>query len=189
MAKNKTTDPDTLPEYLLEIISGTEAHGRCEQDKEINPVGGFKGIFQRVAAGSVKSSDGTSKVAYGILALQIKEGDEHFVPSPGLRDVLFLGVQGVTSVKDFTKRVNAFVQYAQKNLGMDEKTASVYVLERFNHAWIIDQKSNFHSGAAAFKAVTDIMRGSIEAGIDPKVVEEEAAKLVQSLSAKKPWRR
>ena len=72
---------------------------------------------------------------------------------------------------------------------MDEKTASVYVLERFNHAWIIDQKSNFHSGAAAFKAVADIMRGSIEAGVDPKVLEEEAAKLVQSLSAKKPWRR
>ena len=33
------------------------------------------------------------------------------------------------------------------------------------------------------------MRDSMEAGIDPEVLEEEAAKFVQSLSAKKPWRR
>ena len=192
MAKNKTTDPNALPEYMTELISDTEAIGRDEQEREIRPVAGYRGLYERHAAGSAKSSDGTSKVAYGIVAAQIKKGDEALVPSPGARDVLFLGVEGVTSVKDVKKRVTSFVRYEWHRLGMDEEAACVYVLERFNHAWNIDQRSNFspyQSGAAAFKAVTDTMRDSMEAGIDPEVLEEEAAKFVQSLSAKKPWRR
>ena len=182
MAKNKTTDPKALPEYLTTIIAHGESIGRGEQERESNPVEGFKGIFQRLAAGSAKSWDGTSKVAYGIEAAQVEEGDEALVPSPGARDILFLGVEGVTSVKDVKKRVTSFVGYAWQRLGMDEAAACVYVLERFNHAWNIDQRSNFspyQSGAAAFKAVTDTMRDSMEAGIDPEVLEEEAAKFVQ----------
>ena len=93
-----------------------------EQDKESHPVAGFKGIYQRLAAGSAKSWDGTSKVAYGIEAAQIKKGDEALVPSLGARDVLFLGVESVTSVKDVKKRVTSFVGYAWQ-LGMDEEAS------------------------------------------------------------------
>ena len=171
-----------LPKYLSELISRTEGVGREEEKNESRPVKGFKGIFERQAAGSAKSANGEQKVAYGMLADQVNEGDEGFLPTPGLQTVLFIGTKGVTTIKEVAIRLTSFVKYATKTLGMNEATASVYVIDRFNHAWNIAQRSNFRpsqSNATGAKAVQDIVRAGIAAGIDPKVLEARTAQVMK----------
>jgi len=175
-----------LPEYLMTLISAIEKIGRAQATTEANPITGFPGIFTRVAAGNVKSEDGTHKVAYGIPEAKVQEGDEHLVPLTGACEVWFLGTKGVKTLKDLTTLFTSFVAYAKANMGMNTVTAVAYVIERFNHASNISQRAPFRpdqSGATGSKAVTDIMRAGIKAGLDPAVLEQKAAAIIQSMLA------
>lgn len=173
-----------LPEYISTFISAIEKLGRTEEVTESRPVEGYDGIYERQASGNAKSEDGTSKVAYGIPASDVQDGDETFVPVTGARSVFFIGTKGVKTIRDLTKRFTAFVEYAKDNLGMDTATAVIYVFDRFNHAFNIAQRGGFRpsqSGATGSKAVTDIMRQGIKAGLDPKVLEAKAAEIVKAM--------
>ncbi len=173
-----------LPEYISTLISAIEKLGRSEEVTESRPVDGYDGIYERQASGNAKSEDGTSKVAYGIPASDVNEGDNEFVPVTGTQSVFFIGTKGVKTIAHLTKRFTAFVAYAKDNLGMDTAQAVIYVFERFNHAFNIAQRSTFRpsqSGATGSKAVTDIMRQGIKAGLDPKVLEAKAAEIVKAM--------
>jgi len=173
-----------LPEYIGTLISAIEKLGRVEETTESRPVEGYDGIYERQAAGNAKSEDGTYKVAYGIPATDVNKGDENVVPITGDCSVFFIGTKGVKAVKDVTARCKTFVAYAKDKLGMDEAQAVTFFLERKNHAWNITQRSVFRpqpSGATGSKAVTDIMRQGIKAGLDPKVLEAKAAEIIKTL--------
>lgn len=173
-----------LPEYISTLISAIEKLGRTEETTESRPVKGYDGIYERQASGNAKSEDGTSKVAYGIPASDVNKGDETVVSITGGCSVFFIGTKGVSTIAHLTKRFTAFVSYAKDNLGMNTAQAVSYVLERFNHAFNIAQRSTFRpsqSGATGSKAVTDIMRQGIKAGLDPKVLEAKAAEIVKTL--------
>lgn len=173
-----------LPEYISTLISAIEKLGRTEETTESRPVDGYDGIYERQAAGNAKSEDGTSKVAYGIPTSDVHKGDETIVPITGDCSVFFIGTKGVKTVKDVTAKVKAFVAYAKDKLGMNEVQAVTFFIERKNHAWNITQRGAFRpqqSGATGSKAVTDIMRQGIKAGLDPKLLEAKAAEIVKSL--------
>ncbi len=175
-----------LPEYISTFISAIEKLGRTEEVTESRPVDGYDGIYERQAAGNAKSEDGTSKVAYGISDSDVIDGDETYVPITGARSVFFIGTKGVKVIRDVTARCKAFVAYATDKLGMTEAQAVTFFLERTNHAWNITQRSVFRpqqSGATGSKAVTDIMRQGIKAGLDPKVLEAKAAEIVKAMLA------
>lgn len=173
-----------LPEYLTALISGIEKIGRTQADTESDPVEGYTGVFTRVAAGNAKSTDGTHKVAYGITADQVHEGDEQIVPSTGVRSVVYLGIKGVKTLKHLMALFTTFVAYAEANMGMNTASAVIYVVERFNHAFNIEQRKPFRpdiSGATGSKAATDIIREGIRSGLDPALLEEKAAALIAEL--------
>jgi len=174
----------SIPEVLKNLVSKVESFGRSQAKDESNPVTGFEGVYQRVVAGFTKSDEHDNQKIYGISVDSAgAENADHLV-NPGERQIYFAGKVGISTLKRLHELVDTVIKFQRDqvpNLTMEQ--AIEWLIDRFNHAWNIQQRTNYRlsqSYSTGVKPLNDLSREAVKT-IDPEVLASEYQALIERL--------
>ncbi len=175
----------TIPNVIKLIVSQIEKFGKAEAKEESVPIVDHKGVFQRVVAGYTKADDHGNQKIYGVTIDAVGVENDSFLVTDGERRIYFAGKLGVSTLKKLHDLVDAVIKFQREqvpNLTLEQ--AIEWVIDRFNHAWNIQQRTNYRlsqSYSTGTKPINDLTREGVKT-IPAEVLLAEYKMLIDRLN-------
>lgn len=195
----KYTIEQMIEMFLKSVVRTIETLGRLQASNESNPVENFPGVFQRIVAGFTKSNDDGDQQLYGVTenddgvydGVQQSVADlsltGHLVESPAQKVIYFAGKKGVTTLESLHDLIDSVIAFQLDKIeGLSLAQAIDWFIDRFNHAFNIQQRSNFRlnlSYSTGVKPLNDMSREAVTGDnpIPAEVLEKEYKSLIERL--------
>lgn len=200
----KYTVKELIGMFLKSVVRTIETLGRLQAEKESHPVENFTGVFSRLVAGFTKSDDQGSQKLYGVILQDVgvydkversigdNTGDnvsfaDRLVESPSEKRIYFAGQIGITTLKALHALVDSVIAFQMSMIpDLTLAQAITWFIDRFNHAFNIQQRSNFRlnlSYSTGVKPLNDMTRQAVTGDnpIPVEVLETKYRELIETL--------